>query len=588
LVDCLGEFTAACNAGGLGIPLWVRVAFPELRSRTLHKWRCDYQKNGLDGLRDKRTGGDTKTEIDANQVLQERILGLMQSAPHAPVAQLYKILGREFENLPHLATVQRWVTRWKEANPVTWAYLINPDKAKGKYQASYGDMSAGIERLYQQFEMDASPSDVRCRDGRYALLACIDVWSRRVRVLVSKTSSSQGQCTLLRQVFTQWGLPELIKTDNGKDYISERIVSVCHDLGIERKPCPRFTPEGKPHVESFFRTLSHSYLFELSKGFVGHNVGQAQAIRSQQTFASRFMNGKDQELEVDLTAAELQERLDRWIAHEYDHSAHSGLAGLTPFQRYSSYVGSVRREDPRKLDILLTEAPPTSGKGAGIRTVGKEGISAWGLTWIAAELPQWTGQEVRVRRDDLDQGRVLVFDLAWNFLCICQPAEGMAAVERQEIAVKARKLHKKLVNAAKATLKKHVAGADIVAGALNLAQQENSGLVAFPTPGFSYETAALAAAGAAVEALEQAKAPMAKTQPLPPEIQASYEQARAPKATRYTDAEFWSWTPGEMFLNLRHVPEAEMTEKQARWMREMAPNHPAVLGILQLEARLRR
>ena len=98
---------------------------------------------------------------------------------------------------------------------------------------------------------------VICADGkRYAIVAAIDIWSRQARVLVVPTSRATAIATLLRCCILEWGMPEAVRTDEGKDYTSRHVLGVLADLEVEHRPCPPYTPEAKPFVERFLGTLT--------------------------------------------------------------------------------------------------------------------------------------------------------------------------------------------------------------------------------------------------------------------------------------------------------------------------------------------
>ena len=111
-------------------------------------------------------------------------------------------------------------------------------------------------------------------------------------------------------------MPEAVRTDEGKDYTSRHVLGVLADLEIEHRPCPPYTPEAKPFVERFLGTLTRD-LFATLPGFTGHDVAQAQALRSRKSFAAR--RGEDDAViyGATLTAQELQERCNVWCDAVY-------------------------------------------------------------------------------------------------------------------------------------------------------------------------------------------------------------------------------------------------------------------------------
>ena len=196
--------------------------------------------------------------------------------------------------------------------------------------------------------------------------------------LVVPTSRATAIAALLRHCILEWGVPEAVRTDEGKDYTSRHVLGVLADLEIEHRPCPPYTPEAKPFVERFLGTLTRD-LFATLPGFSGHDVAQAQARRSRKSFATRRAerarikeSGEDDTViyGAALSAEELQARCVSCCDTIYGRWPHSGLGGISPFARRASWAEPVRQvHDERALDALLAEpagrvfALPCQGKG---------------------------------------------------------------------------------------------------------------------------------------------------------------------------------------------------------------------------------
>ena len=234
--------------------------------------------------------------------------------------------------------------------------VTNPDRDRSRHRPAGGDAAARIVRLNQLWELDSTPADVICADGRrYAIVAAIDIWSRQARVLVVPTSRATAIAALLRRCIMEWGVPEAVRTDEGNDYTSRHVLGVLADLEIEHRPCPPYTPEAKPFVERFLGTLTGD-LFATLPGFSGHDVAQAQALRSRKSLAARCGEDDAEIYGATLTAEELQERCDTWCDAVYGRRPHTGLGGASPFARRASWAEPVRRvHDERALDALLAE-----------------------------------------------------------------------------------------------------------------------------------------------------------------------------------------------------------------------------------------
>src|ERR1700691_2274710 len=99
------------------------------------------------------------------------------------------------------------------------------------------------------------------------------------------------------------------------------------------------------------------YVFEQCPGYLGHSGAE---IRARHSFQER--RGERRNLtklyDVQLTSAELQELLDRWLSTIYSTRKHEGLHGAPPAAIFteSEARGEVRRvADERLLDLLLGE-----------------------------------------------------------------------------------------------------------------------------------------------------------------------------------------------------------------------------------------
>ena len=133
--------------------------------------------------------------------------------------------------------------------------VTNPDLDRSRHRLAGGDAAASVVRLNQFWELDSTPADVICADGkRYAIVAAIDVLSRQARVLVVPTSRAKAIAALLRRCILEWGVLEAVRTDEGKDYTSRHVLGVLADLEIEHRPCSPYTPEAKSN-DSFCNFL---------------------------------------------------------------------------------------------------------------------------------------------------------------------------------------------------------------------------------------------------------------------------------------------------------------------------------------------
>ncbi len=449
------QFCYRYNDNQIEIDDWVRELIPSIHPATVYRWIASIKTNGVAVLSGNYGHRKGTSKIDQQAELKDFIIGMVtgNTISHA---LLYRFVEQKFKEtaieIPSKRAVERWVNNWKATHEDAYLATINPDAWKNKRMLAYGDAAAHILRLNQEWQLDGTPADIMLEDGRYSLTAAIQVYSRRAIILVTKTAISAANAQLMRKGILKWGVPEVAKTDNGKDYVSLHMTRVLTGLGIEQQLSNPFSPQEKPFVERFFRTFSHDML-ELMPGYIGHNVAERSAIEAKKSFSKRLYK-KDQQIEIKMTASELQKFCDDWCENIYHHRVHGSLKGKTPNEIAQAWPEPPRLiKNERALDLLLQ--PAAGGTGDGLRTIGKKGIKIGGIYYIAPELAVWSiehpDEKVLCLQDPDDFGRILVYG-GDEFICIARSDyEGLA---RQEIAAKAKKLQQKAVTEAKRELKK--------------------------------------------------------------------------------------------------------------------------------------
>jgi transposase InsO family protein len=494
------HFCMLYNENDIEIDPWVRDLIPSVHSATVYRWieRIKHEGNhGLSGHYGRRKGS---SKIDTNEELKQFTLGMLREYPHISSALLYRSLVERFSDremiLPGKRATERWVNKWKNENEDAYLATVNPDEWKNKRMLAFGDAAAHVHRLNQEWQLDGTPADILLEDGRYSLTALIDVYSRRSIILVTKTAISESNARLMRKSIVKWGMPEVAKTDNGKDYISMHITRVLSGLHIEQQRSAPFCPEKKPFVERFFRTFSSDVL-ELMPGFIGHNVAERSAIEARKAFSDRLFK-KDHQIEIKMTAEELQKFCDNWCENIYHQRVHGSLKGKTPEQMAVQWPEPLRLiKNQRALDLLLQ--PVVGGIGDGLRTIGKKGLKINNIFYIAQELATWSiehpHEKVLCLQDPDDFGRIMVYGDN-EFICIAR--SDYEGLERQEIASKSKQLQQKAVTEAKRELKRIAKKANVkdIAEEMLREKTEQSNITRLPV-GETHTTPALDAASVA-------------------------------------------------------------------------------------------
>ncbi|MBI1201466.1 MAG: DDE-type integrase/transposase/recombinase [Rhodopseudomonas sp.] len=501
------HFCDLYNAGKLTVAGWIKQQVRSLTPRTLARWRAEVRIGNASGLAFDRAAARRGTGLldRANDgEVKTYLLAMIAKQPQLTAHHLRALAADRFADgitvgarrlpLPPIRTFQRALKIWRDEFRNELSAIRDPDGFKSKVRFS-ARVANPATRLNEVWQIDASPADMLCVDGRNSIYACIDIYSRRGIVLVSKTPRASAVGLLLRKAIIAWGVPERIKTDNGSDFVAHTTKQLIAALGIEHELSAPFSPEQKGHVERFIGTYQRGLVRTL-EGYVGHSVADRKVIEGRKSFARRLGETAEDMFEVTLTAAELQARSDEWCSVNYGHAAHAGLKGLSPFAAAAGFAGTVRRiEDLRALDMLLA---PIAGKD-GVRTVTKTGLRIEGAHYIAGFLN--VGDTVHVRMDPADMGRAYVYSAnALMFLGEAIAPE-LLGIDPAEAIARARAQQKQLIDGRMADAKREartIKAKDMAPAIHRQAQVAAGTLVEFPRAAQAHDTPQLAAARASI------------------------------------------------------------------------------------------
>jgi putative transposase len=449
-------FVRAYNQRQLVLVHWVYVYLPKLSRSTLkakQKLRREAKNiSELGGNYGHRRGTG---RIDSDPDLQAAIeTCLAAGGKHWGASQIYDILQLEFGLDPEtcsLGQVQTWLRQFRAHRPQEWAMYMSPERVKGTVSPAFGSRSQNVFRPNQVWEIDSMRVDIECkseRDGKLRLdrafvIACIDIFTRRVMLKVSANNNGEAVCLLIATAILKWGIPEHIRTDCGKEYLNRRVQRFLTNLGVDTEDlrCLPGHPEQKPFVERFNRTFQHRDLVK-NPFFVGHNVAERQSLRAS---SNRNCAG----IELAMSILDFQRWCDLWQL-DYEQRPHGragiGLEGKSPLEVLAAAVNSGwiqhQIQNPRELDFLMMTAPGKEGS----RQVGRQGISVCGRLYVAAELASWIGKTVYVCFDPQQPNNIYVYGNNRLTAFICQAVWREAVeIDLADIANRARHLYEILL-----------------------------------------------------------------------------------------------------------------------------------------------
>lgn len=520
----IATFTDLYNGGHVAAPAWVRSVVRQVSARTFWRWMQASRSGEVDRLgvdRGAARRGKGIMEEAEGGALKAKVLTLIAHQPHLSADHLRTMCRDAFGDtisyrdtrvpMPTIRAFQTLLKGLKTTHKAELLALHNPDAFKSRMRVS-GSRAHLIQRLNEQWQIDASPVDALCHDGRHSVYVCVDVFSRRMITYVSRTPRAEAVGLLLKKALLAWGVPERIKTDNGSDFVARTTKRLLAALRIETETSAPFSPEQKGVVERAIGTLQRDLMPTLP-GFIGHSVEQRKAIENRKAFSKRLGQDDARAFQVDLSASDLTGYLDRWCENRYAQRVHGGLAGRTPFEVAAASRAPIRRiENEAALAVLLA---PVLGKD-GLRQVGKMGVRIEGSHYLAPGV--MPGEQVFVRMDPADMGRAFLFaedGETFRAIAVCpelagvDPAAALAAAQAAQKAFLAERVAPLRREAAK------IKPRDMVDAMDRQAAIDAGKLTEFPKRKEAYTSPALAGAAdldAALDIVKGKRAPSVKKQ----------------------------------------------------------------------------
>lgn len=415
----LEAFCKAYSAKEIAIEPKLQDVKPKVTIGQIYRWRRVQERAGLDGLCGRHKKKQVSI-IDRQSDLIEWMMTYFYNFPHIVEEGKFLALKRDIEtentsnkrgwDIPSESSLRRWFNKQTPEMDESVAYATNPSLYSNSFRPIHTKHRPG-RWPNDVWELDGTPADVMCTDGRFKITAGMDSYCRRVAMLVVPQQSTDSNLELIRKMVARFGMPcedSTIKTDNGSDYVSHRFMAALHRCGLNQIRTRPYSGKEKPYIERFFRTLSHD-LFERMPGYIGHNVSGRKRIEDKLSFEKKLAARKNKEenekiFQVNLSGAELQEVVDDWVENVYEHRGHSGLDGRTPNDVYLSSRYKPQMPDQKAL-ALLTNA-------IGYATVRRGQVRCKNVVYVAPEFMDMPGRQVELFVNPLNPEEAYAIDIA--------------------------------------------------------------------------------------------------------------------------------------------------------------------------------
>ncbi|MFY0745456.1 DDE-type integrase/transposase/recombinase [Campylobacter sp. LH-2024] len=439
--------------------------------RNYSNWRSNYKKYGILGLVDTR-GFHRKDKTKLSTWMQEyalreyRTFGAggfnftelwWQIHKEAAQKESYDFIGFDLGKVKPLfsvKTLQNFIKNYYKDKPLEHCIITQGlDKAKSKFLPAQGNQRELYDMKNMCWQIDSSPADIIVRDDetlepfRPHILSVVDVFSGMgVATLVSK-SNSLSLTRLLWKAIDKFGKPDMIKGDNGKDYLSKDFQSLLDGLNITYDAAIAYAGEQKALVERRFGTLQHAGISKMH-GYIGNNLAKREMIEQKTPKKERkakdeygFTKKTNQKLL--LTFSEACEFLEAEVIKWNMSKVRRKKGVKTPLELWNSCDRAI-------VKISYEEFLFNAGNKE-IRVVNKKGILFQDRVYKSANLPS-VGTKVKCVQNIDNVKELFIYDLSGNFLCLALD-ESIAKLSKESFKM-LKKGYESEVKAIKEVLKK--------------------------------------------------------------------------------------------------------------------------------------
>ena len=281
--------------------------------KTIQGWYYLWRSQGIDGLTPKVRADRGVSKLSAE--VQAAILAAKRDNPRRSIRQIRRLLeatGTVAHDTLARSTIHRLLQQHGMSRVIGSA--SEPEERRSFVAATacaiwYGDVMHGPRVA------------VNGKLTKTYLVSLLDDASR----LCAHSAFCTGESALdiegvLKQALLKRGVPIKLVVDNGAAYRSHSLQGICARLGIHLVYCRPYAPEGKGKLERWHRTCRDQFLSELDERHI-------------------------------TSIEDLNARLWAWVEMVYHRTAHAGLSGKTPLERYQQDLPKIRTLGPRAAQI---------------------------------------------------------------------------------------------------------------------------------------------------------------------------------------------------------------------------------------------
>ena len=308
-------------------------------TRTLSNWIRTYISSNFEirSLNDERNGNDSSRKpLIINQALNHALLlslnsSFTLSAKDIEIEIIQYLHEKKFpytiDDLYSLRQLQRLKKQHhdqfiKDKSKNSIRFAQNNSKASGRKLTSQGFLNRVEIDSHQLdlFVLDNESFDIKFRPW---MTVAIDIFTRMIIGIYISEYPPNSYTTLqaMKNMVTTYGIPDVVIPDNGSEFINNSVLALARELQITLQPSQVKTPDNKPYVERFFRTVTYD-LVQKIEGTTFSNRFRVEEYKSKKYAA--------------LTLDQAKEVIFSWL-HIYHSAYHSGIARV-PLAKYKESI----------------------------------------------------------------------------------------------------------------------------------------------------------------------------------------------------------------------------------------------------------
>jgi len=249
----------------------------------------------------------------------------------------------------------------------------------------------------QEWQVDATKFDFMCvmpdeTIKRVNFSIVIDSFSGGVVGELSESINSYDQIRVLHKAITKMGLPEIVLSDNGKDYKSNHYQEVLLRNGITQVFARVGQGRGKGKVERFFGTFQN--YISLVPGYIGSSVAYRVIIEGKNASKIAVRTSKATKFDISrlLKFDELNNLCNNILQNKYSNN----------YKAYDEFRLSKARLDQIKSNLGKSYHRKLQSDGVMINNITYQSSDIWinGLE---------TGDKIEVREDIDNINQVFIY-----------------------------------------------------------------------------------------------------------------------------------------------------------------------------------